>query len=275
MQLLGDIDTAQINHDGVGVRVRLDTESITVHVLKHGSNRTVAEANVDKPGSGDAHGVGNLIEFNCLDDGLSKFAGVLADAFADCHGAVRLKVTVFGVCGSADDGVGAGVVRAEHGNHGGHNSLSNDGRYFVGHRERYDNDMAEPIRILFLCTGNSARSIMAESIANHLYASRIEAISAGSDPKASPHPLALETLRRHGLPTDSLSSKSVDEIVDHDVDLVVTLCDSAASEPCPSPLAGVSREHWGFPDPPTQPDPEAAFEAVYKGLVAAMEQFLT
>ncbi|MDP6601957.1 MAG: arsenate reductase ArsC [Phycisphaerales bacterium] len=134
--------------------------------------------------------------------------------------------------------------------------------------------MAEPIRILFLCTGNSARSIMAESIANHLFTGRIEAISAGSDPKDSPHPLALETLRRHGLSTDFLYSKSVDEIVGHDVDLVVTLCDLAASGSCPTPLAGVPRRHWGFPDPPTQPDPDAAFDAVYRGLVAAMEEFL-
>jgi arsenate reductase len=115
---------------------------------------------------------------------------------------------------------------------------------------------------------------MAESIANHLFIGRIEAISAGSDPKDSPHPLALETLRRHGLSTDFLYSKSVDEIVGHDVDLVVTLCDLAASGSCPTPLAGVPRRHWGFPDPPTQPDPDAAFDAVYRGLVAAMEEFL-
>ena len=78
-------------------------------------------------------------------------------------------------------------------------------------------------KILFLCTGNSARSIMAEAIANHLFSDKLDAHSAGSQPKSEPNPLAIETLKRHDIPTDDLRSQSWNEFVNNQFDLVVTL----------------------------------------------------
>jgi protein-tyrosine-phosphatase len=131
------------------------------------------------------------------------------------------------------------------------------------------------LRILFLCTGNSARSIMAEAIANHRYPDRLLAFSAGSRPKDRPHPLALATLRRRDIDCAGAFSKPIEMFADESFDLVVTLCDSAAHEPCPAfPGAPLTR-HWGLPDPPAADDPEAAFEQVYRTLNQAIELFIT
>lgn len=133
--------------------------------------------------------------------------------------------------------------------------------------------MSERPCVLFLCTGNSARSIMAEAIANHLFGEQLEACSAGSKPKAVPNPLAIETLKRHNIPMADLRSKSWDHILGQQLDLVVTLCDSAARETCPT-FPGAGMTHWSFPDPPAAEDPEVMFETVYQGLVEAIGQFV-
>ena len=133
--------------------------------------------------------------------------------------------------------------------------------------------MPSPTRILFLCTGNSARSILAEAIANAMFGEEIIAASAGSKPKGEPHPMALKTLEDHGLPADHWRSKSWDEFRDSPFDLVVTLCDSAAKETCPVFPGAPVTTHWGFPDPPNSSDPETAFEAVFQGLVEAIGAF--
>ena len=127
--------------------------------------------------------------------------------------------------------------------------------------------------ILFLCTGNSARSIMAEAIANHLYGDKLIAHSAGSQPKNAPNPLALAALKRHDIPTGDLRSKSWNEFTNIQFDLVVTLCNSAAKETCPIFPGSPTSSHWSFPDPPSADDPEAMFETVYQGLVEAINQF--
>jgi arsenate reductase len=93
------------------------------------------------------------------------------------------------------------------------------------------------LAILFLCTGNSARSILAEGIANHRFGSRLRAHSAGSRPRGGVHELALETLRHHGVPTDGLASKSWDGLVDHSFDVVVTLGDVPGFPRGPDPRA--------------------------------------
>ena len=134
--------------------------------------------------------------------------------------------------------------------------------------------MADPIRVLFLCTGNSARSILAEAIANDRFANAISAQSAGSAPSSHPHPGAIETLERHGIATAGLESKSIDAIAPGSFELAITLCDESAGEMCT--VGDEARHlHWGFPDPPAAKDPAAMFEAVFSGLVAAMEQFVT
>ncbi len=129
--------------------------------------------------------------------------------------------------------------------------------------------MAEQSSILFLCTGNSARSIMAEAIANQQFGGQIEAHSAGSKPKGEPHPLTLAILKKQGLQTDGLRSKSVDELKDRSFDLVITLCDEAR-QACPVFPGEPPQFHWGLPDPPAANPPEAMFEAVYDALVEAI-----
>jgi arsenate reductase len=110
--------------------------------------------------------------------------------------------------------------------------------------------------ILFLCTGNSARSILCEAYLNAVAGERFRAYSAGSHPKGAVHPLTLETLRLAKLPTDGLRSKSWDEFAQPGapgLDFVVTVCDSAAGEICPLWPGQPITAHWSFPDP-------AAFE---------------
>lgn len=133
------------------------------------------------------------------------------------------------------------------------------------------------IRILVLCTGNSARSILGEALFNALGEGRVTAISAGSQPKGEPHPIALETLRRHGHATEGLASKSWDVFAGADapeIHGVITVCDSAASEACPIWPGAPVQEHWGLPDPayvtPVSSCREA-FEQTYSALKARIE----
>jgi len=103
------------------------------------------------------------------------------------------------------------------------------------------------LKVLFLCTGNSARSQMAEAIVNHRLEDRWEAVSAGTRPAGSVHPLAVRVLEEIGIIHHG-RSKSVDEFMNQSFDLVVTVCDSAAEE-CPLWLGQGKRVHLGFPDP--------------------------
>jgi protein-tyrosine-phosphatase len=127
--------------------------------------------------------------------------------------------------------------------------------------------------VLFLCTGNSARSILAESILNDIGAGRFGGYSAGSHPKGSVHPLAIDLLATLGKQADGLRSKSWDEFARPgapEMDFVFTVCDNAAAEACPVWPGNPVTAHWGVPDPATADGDDAArknaFRAAYRQL---------
>ncbi|WP_332714398.1 arsenate reductase ArsC [Pelagibacterium mangrovi] len=114
--------------------------------------------------------------------------------------------------------------------------------------------MTEPYNVLFLCTGNSARSIIAEALLNRDGEGRFKAFSAGSHPKGRVHPFTLELLGSMGIDTGFARSKSWDEFAvtgAQEFDLIFTVCDDAANEPCPVWPGHPMTAHWGVPDPAT------------------------
>jgi protein-tyrosine-phosphatase len=130
-----------------------------------------------------------------------------------------------------------------------------------------------PYNILFLCTGNSARSILAESIMNRVGAGKFTAWSAGSMPKREVHPQALKLLGALGYPTGHLRSKPWEAFAAPDappLDFVVTVCDNAAGEVCPIWPGQPVRSHWGVPDPAavvaSEADVALAFAEAYRML---------
>ncbi len=128
--------------------------------------------------------------------------------------------------------------------------------------------MAEPPkRVLFLCTGNSARSLIAECLLERLGNGRFAACSAGSRPKSAPHPQTLALLRELGYETENLRSKSWDEFAAPrapSLDLVVTVCAGAAGEACPVFPGAPTRLHWSIDDPAAVHGSEATVRAAFR-----------
>lgn len=136
------------------------------------------------------------------------------------------------------------------------------------------------IKVLVLCTGNSARSILGEMLFNHLGQGRVEAYSAGSKPGGVVNPVAIETLQGHGIPCAGARSKSWDEFGRPDapqIDFIFTVCSNAASEPCPIWPGHPTTAHWALPDPAHVEPMEArriAFEQAYQSLHRRISAFL-
>jgi arsenate reductase len=136
--------------------------------------------------------------------------------------------------------------------------------------------------VLFLCTGNSARSILGEALVNHVGEGRFRAYSAGSTPKGDVHPLALDTLAKNGISTDGLRSKGWDEFAAPDapkMDFVFTVCDNAAGEACPVWPGQPMTAHWGIEDPAAVEGPEyrrrAAFDDAFRYLRNRITAFMS
>ena len=135
------------------------------------------------------------------------------------------------------------------------------------------------MQILILCTGNSCRSILAEVLFNELGQGRVCAYSAGSDPAGAVNPVAITKLQQEGHSSSGLLSKSWDEFTGPDapaIDIVITVCDSAAGESCPVWNGSPVTVHWGIPDPASASAEEidAAFDRAYSQLRSRVEQVL-
>ena len=131
------------------------------------------------------------------------------------------------------------------------------------------------MNILVLCTGNSARSIIAEALLNHLAAGRLHAYSAGSRPTGMVNPLAIEVLRHAGVDTSGARSKSWDEFAAPgapQMDLVITVCDNAANEVCPIWPGHPAGAHWGYADPAAANGSDEQKQAAFKHTMMQMEQ---
>ncbi|HUQ76090.1 MAG TPA: arsenate reductase ArsC, partial [Burkholderiales bacterium] len=132
--------------------------------------------------------------------------------------------------------------------------------------------------VLFLCTGNSARSVLAEAYLNHAGGGRFKAYSAGSQPAGKVNPLALQLLSAKGIRTAGFRSKSWNEFASMPLDLIFTVCDNAAAETCPVWPGKPATAHWGVPDPAavqgSDAEKRAAFERAYVALSRRIERLI-
>jgi protein-tyrosine-phosphatase len=133
-----------------------------------------------------------------------------------------------------------------------------------------------PLRVLFLCTGNSARSQIAEVLLRHFSRNRVEVLSAGTAPQREVHPLVRDTLKTLGINAPPLMPKSIGRFVGQHFDYVITLCDEAA-ETCPTFPGEPERLHWNFQDPAAVNDVNArrrAFALVANGLAGRIREWM-
>ncbi len=130
------------------------------------------------------------------------------------------------------------------------------------------------IKILFLCTHNACRSILAEAIAQKLGNNRWQVASAGSHPAGNVHPLTLKYLCEAGYDSDSLYSKSQDELSHFQPDIVITVCDQAAGDICPVWLGSAVKAHWGLTDPSRQQDDDDTIQTAFHSTMNLLEKRL-
>ncbi|MGN5594134.1 arsenate reductase ArsC [Stutzerimonas nitrititolerans] len=128
------------------------------------------------------------------------------------------------------------------------------------------------MRVLFMCTANSCRSILSEAMFNHLAPAGFAAVSAGSFPKGQVLPRSLATLQQAGISIAGLSSKGNDAFANNPPDIVITVCDKAAGEACPLYFGPALKTHWGLEDPSDVVGDEAAMDAAFRATLARIEQ---
>lgn len=128
------------------------------------------------------------------------------------------------------------------------------------------------MKLLFICTHNRCRSILAEAITNHLADGSLIARSAGSQPAGEVHPLTLKYLAEAGISTDGLCSQSWNEHEGFAPDVVITVCDSAAGEQCPVWFGNSAKVHWGLPDPSRVTGTEAEVKAAFRNVMNTLEK---
>lgn len=128
------------------------------------------------------------------------------------------------------------------------------------------------MKLLFICTHNRCRSILAEAITNHVANGKITAMSAGSSPEGAVHPLSLHYLNEHQIQTDGLESQSWDEFEHFAPDAILTMCDSAAAETCPIWFDNSVQVHWGLQDPSRTNGGPAEQRASFKRTIHIIEQ---
>jgi len=128
------------------------------------------------------------------------------------------------------------------------------------------------MRVLFMCTANSCRSILSEALFNHLAPEGFEAISSGSFPKGQVLPRSLSTLQQAGISIAGLSSKGNDAFEGNPPDIVITVCDKAAGEACPVYFGPALKSHWGLEDPSEVVGDEAAIDAAFRATLARIER---
>ena len=138
---------------------------------------------------------------------------------------------------------------------------------------------SQPIHVLFLCTHNSARSILAEATLNHIGGGRFVGHSAGSSPRENqqPNPIGLQTLQAAGISTDGLRSKSWDEFAlpgAQHMDLIITVCDNAAGEVCPYWPGKPASAHWGYADPSAGNGSDAEKAEAFRNTLHAIRRHL-
>jgi arsenate reductase len=128
------------------------------------------------------------------------------------------------------------------------------------------------MRILFMCTANSCRSILCEALFNHLAPPGFTAVSSGSFPKGQVLPRSLSTLQQAGIAVAGLSSKGNDAFADNPPDIVITVCDKAAGESCPVYFGPALKAHWGLADPSDVSGDEATIDAAFRATLAQIER---
>ena len=128
------------------------------------------------------------------------------------------------------------------------------------------------MRILFMCTANSCRSILSEAVFNHLAPQGFEAVSSGSFPKGQVLPRSLFTLQQAGISIEGLYSKGNDAFEGNPPDIVITVCDKAAGESCPVYFGPALKTHWGLEDPSDVTGDEVAIDAAFNATLARIEK---